>query len=222
MDTTILGQVRNTSGPANFADSTNSRVQLNNRGDTLIAQSIPTAAELVRLGKSWMAMTATAAAPVTAIPTTAALLGLWNGETGPLGKSYVIDSIFVVQVAVTAAVQNVGILVNNAFSPVLTALANTITPRPLRGLKAYDGLARIAVGITLDVTNGVASNWFPWGSTGPGQNTLQIGTVTDIPVDGKIIVPPGGQLALSALAGAATASSIQIGVRWHEVYLPIA
>jgi hypothetical protein len=88
--------------------------------------------------------------------------------------------------------------------------------------RAYDGSARVAVGITIDADNGVAANWQPLGSSPAHQNTPQIGTTLDVDLKGKIILPPGGQLALTVLAGAATATSVQLGVRWHELVLPPA
>lgn len=214
----VMMEVRGSAQP-NWSEGCEQQPLLTNHGHQLVTQGMPDLTAIVSRGSSYWASTTTAAAPVTAIPTTAALLGLYNGEQDN-GKSYVIDSVFVVQVAVTAAIQNVGILANLSMAQITTAIANTITPRPLRANAAYRGNARVAVGITLNATDGVAANWLPIGSTGAGQNTLQIGTIVDIDVKGGIIVPPKGQLSLSALAGAATASSIQIGVRWHEVILP--
>lgn len=210
--------VRGSAQP-NFSEGAEQSPQITNLGHQLVAKGVPDLASIVSRGNSFWARTSTAAAPVTAIPTTAALIGLYNGEPDN-GKHYVIDSVFVVQVAVTAAIQNVGILANVSQAQILTAIANTITPRPLRGNQAYRGNARVAVGLTLNAADGVADNWMPIGSTGPAQNTLQIGTIVDIDVKGGIVIPPKGQLSLSALAGAATATSIQIGVRWHEVILP--
>jgi hypothetical protein len=192
---------------------------LTNRGDQFVALGLPPLTAITAAGNSYWASTTTAAAPVVAIPTTAALLGLWNGEPDT-GKSYIIDSIFLVQVAITAAVQNVGLLVNISQAQIPTAIANTITPRPLRAGLPYRGAARVAVGITLNATDGVAANWMPMGLTPSPSNTLQIGTVIDYDVAGRIIIPPKNQLSLTALAGAATASSVQLGVRWHEAILP--
>lgn len=212
------GMVRGTSIP-NYAEGEDRPMAITNRGSVLSSNDLPLLASTVNTGGSYWASTTTAAAPVVAIPTTAALIGLWNGEPDN-GKCYIIDSIFVVQTAITAAVQNVGILVNMSQAQIPTAIAATITPRSMRGNKTYGGSARIAVGITLNGTDGVASNWMPMGTTPSAQNTLQIGTIVDYDVQGRLIVPPKGQLSLSALAGAATATSIQIGFRWHEVYLP--
>lgn len=220
MKVEVLSSVR-AGGQYNFSEGTDEQMQINTRGDLLIAQSLPASAEIVRLGNSYWASTITAAAPVVAIPTTAALIGLWNGEPAN-GKSYIIDSVFCLTVASTAAQQTSTVLGNVSLQPVLTALANTIAPRCLRANLPYRGQARVAVGITLDASNGVATNWMPIGSN-PSQNagaTNNIGSCIDVPVNGLIIIPPGGQLALSAISAAATASSIQIGFRWHEAILP--
>lgn len=218
MATIIQGTVRGSAQP-NYGEGVNAPIAMNNRGEMLVTQGLPPLATIVNKGSSWQASTTTAAAPVVAIPTTAALIGLQNGEPDN-GKSYIIDSIFVIQTAVTAAVQNIGILVNLSLAKIATLIAQTITPKPLKAGAFYGGAARVAVGITLNATDGVAANWFPIGTTPTPSNTLQIGTIVDYDVKGRLIVPPGNQISLSALAGAATATSIQIGLRWHEAVLP--
>lgn len=190
---------------------------MNHRGELLVAAGLPPLAELASRGQSWWVKGA-AAAPVIATPTTASLLLLWNGSAD---KVYVIDSVFVVQVVITGAIQNVGILGNVSTTRVTTAPTKDLTPRPLFANRAYSGDAIVDEGANLDATNGVAANWQPLGSTGPGQNTLQVGTVTDVDLKGLIVLPPGGQLALTALAGAATAASVQLGMRWHELLLKL-
>lgn len=219
IDVKNTGLVRGAPRPF-YPEGADEDVGLGTGGEILIAQSLPDLAITALSGDSWQVRATTAAAPVAAIPTTAALIGLWNGEPAN-GKSYVIDSVFLVTVANTAAIQAMSILANVSKQAVLTALANTLTPLPLYANRTYGGKARVDVAITLDGTNGVAANWNPLGSSVAAQNTPQIGTTLDIDVRGKIIIPPGGQLALTCLAGAATASSVHLGIRWHEVRLPI-
>lgn len=203
----------------NYAEGDEVQIAGNSRGAAMVANDFPLLTTIVAAGNSYWASMASGGAPVTAIPTTAALFGLYNGEPDN-GKSYIIDSIFAVQIVITAAIQNIGILANISQAQITTAIANTITPRSLRGNLPYRGAARVAVGLTLNASDGVASNWMPIGNTGPGQNTLQIGTVVDVDVKGLIIIPPKGQLSLSALGGAATAASVLLGCRWHEAILP--
>jgi hypothetical protein len=125
-------------------------------------------------------------------------------------------------VASTTAQQSLSILANVSQAQVLTAIANTLTPRSLRAGLPYRGAARAAVGITLNSADGVASNWFPVGNTPPAiaGATNNIGTTIDVDLKGLIIIPPKGQLSLTVITAAATASSVQLGIRWHEVILP--
>jgi hypothetical protein len=193
--------------------STFSTPYVSRRGELLQTPALPQDTTIVAQQNSWFAKTATAAAPVTAIPTTAALIGLWNGSSN---KYYVMDSAFFSVVADTAAVQNLSLLGNVSVQAVLTALANTITPKPLYAGASYAGSARVAVGITLDATNGVAADWVTLGGS-VGSNTVGIGCAVDVNLRGGIILPPNHQFALTVLAGASTATSVQVGFRWHEI-----
>jgi hypothetical protein len=219
-DTNIFGYVRGGAIPS-YAEGDSRQVHVNARGEQIVALGLPPLTQLVSAGQSWWCSTTTAAAPVTAIPTTAALIGLWNGEALAGGvKSYVLDSAFVTIVAATAAIEALSLLVNVSTQAVATAIANTQTVRALRANKPYSGTGRVAVGITLDATNGVAANWMPVGTSSSPVNTTQVGQTMEYDFKGGIILPPGGQVAFTVLSGAATASSLQIGFRWHEMYLP--
>lgn len=220
MKNTIYMSVRGSQQP-NYAEGTDEQPQLNTRGEQIIVQGLPPLAQLVNAGNSYQASTTTAAAPVVAIPTTAALIGLWNGEQDN-GKSYVIDSVFALVVASTAAQQTMSILGNLSLAQIPTAIANTITPRPLRAGQPYRGNARIAVGITLNATDGVAANWFPIGNNPPqiAGATNNIGSSMEWDCKGMFVIPPKNQMSFTVIAPAATATSIQIGFRWHELQLP--
>lgn len=219
MDAKLLAAVRRIQRPDYGGEMALQQVQMNNGGELLVAAALPPHATVTLRGDSWVAKTA-ARAPVTAIPTTAYLLNLYNGEALG-GKSYIIDSVFLMQVAVTAAIQNVGILYNVSYKPSsLVAPAGGVTPIGLFGGKQYGGKGLITDNSTLDATNGIAPNWFPAGLSPSAQNTLQIGTSVDWDCGGRIIIPPGGSFSVTGLAGAATATSIQMGFRWHEILLP--
>jgi hypothetical protein len=216
----ILYNVRG-SVQANYAEGHDEQAMINTRGEQIIVQGLPPLSQIVKAGNSYQASTTSAAAPVVAIPTTAALIGLWNGEPDN-GKTYVIDSVFCFTVASTAAQQANTILANISQAQIPTAIANTITPRPLRANMPYRGAARIAVGITLNATDGVAANWFPIGSNGPliAGATNNIGSCTDIDCKGMFLIPPKGQFSLTVISSAATATSVQVGFRWHELVVP--
>ena len=221
IDVVNYGNIRGIS-PINYPEGVDEQLQLNNRGYILTAQGLPTLSELTRLGNSYVARTTTAVAPVIDIPTTAYLIAIWNGELDN-GKSYIIDSVFALTVASTAAQQASTILINVSTQQSLTALANTITPRSLKANQPYRGRARIAVNTTTNATDGVAANWFPAGTTPEpiAGATNNIGSCTDIDLKGMIIIPPKGILCVSVLSAATTASSVQVGLRWHEVQLVV-
>jgi hypothetical protein len=207
VDTRPSYQVRNA------PQSTFTTPYLNRRGELVTGHGLPPLANTVALKNSWYAKTSTAAAPLTALPTTAYKIALWNGDST---KWYVMDSAFVTVVADTAAIQNVSLLGNVSAQAVLTALANTITPKPMFANQAYAGSARIDVATTIDSTSGVAVNWQTLGNS-VGSASLSVGCSIDVDLKGGIILPPNGLFALTAIGGAATATSIQLGFRWHEV-----
>src|SRR5216684_3804165 len=188
-------------------------IQLNALGHQLIAQGLPLNAERVRRGNSWWVLGA-AAAPVTALPTTTAQNSLWNGEAAG-GKILVIDSlILLIATSQTVAGGFGAVLMLNP--PTVTAPTSAaITFRSLSGKTNYGGKAILAAGLT-GLTN---SGWMPWGSSYNEVGATNLMTAIDVPVDGKIQVPPGGMLNGSVIANAAT-GTIQLGFRWHEIQMP--
>lgn len=202
--------------PLNAGQDTEDELQINNRGDSLVAIALPELTEIVRLNESYWAKSL-ASAPVVAIPTTASLFTLYNGNLAG-GKCVVIDSLFMHVVAVTAAIQGWGII--TCLSKVVQAVqAQSIIPNCLKaGKNTYSG--NVTCGTqAMDAVSGVVGNWMPIGASPSPQNTLQIGTTIEVPVKGMIIIPPTHSMGVSVLAGAATASSVQVGCRWHEVQL---
>lgn len=180
-------------------------------------------AQLVSQGHCYQARATTGAAPVTAIPSTACLLGLWNGEPDN-GKSYVILSVFVCRIATSAAFQECTILTNCSLQTIPTAIANTIIPRPMAGNRiGYGGNARVAVGITLAAAaGGATTNWHPAGCSAHqiASGAANTGGGYEVDVKGRYIIPPKCQFSLSVIAPVATAASVSVGVRWAEVVLP--
>lgn len=215
METTIELPVRGVI--PNFGEGVQAPPMLTSAGEQLVAQGLPALASIVAAGDSWMART-TALAPVIAIPSTAALFALYNGEAQ---KSLIIDSAFLTVVVVTAAVQGHGLLMNVSTAKSATAPAGTaLTPLPMRANQAFSGAEQAMHTATLTAAaGGAATNWVPIGRGTVPSNTLQIGSCIDVPL-GNIIIPPGGIFALTALAGAATAASVHVGCRWHKRILP--
>lgn len=194
---------------------------MNTRGDTVTCNVMPLLCEITRLGSSWQAISA-ATAPVNAIPTTACLLTLWNGEQDN-GKSYIIDSVFCLTMAGAAsAPQTATILVNLSSVQNIVTLAGTIAPRSIgESALNYKGMARVATG-SVPTTDGILGNWFPAGQSSYMANTTNntFGSMTVADCRGMFIIPPKCQISISALSTLQTASSIQVGIIWHEIILP--
>jgi hypothetical protein len=193
---------------------------LNSRSDLSVAQGLPALTELVRMGQSFQVMTATPIAALTAVPTTAIGLGLWNGEPGG-GKSYAIDSFGCIEAVADATQQNqIGLWAINNVAPVTAPTAAALTIRSTMG-RIYDGKARpLITGQT--VAN---DGWFPHGqgvaSASAGAVAGGVWRVSEVPVRGLYLVQPSGLFAIHATKVAATASQLHFFLRWHEVQLAV-
>lgn len=194
------------------------QLHLNPRGDLIVTQALPTGAELARMGRSFQAILATAVAPVVAIPTTASLMGLWNGEPDG-GRTYVIDGIGVLTVALTAAQQIATPIVNLSSVKPAAQAVSAVLPKNMRAGSPATSRAAIVLGGTLAVAT---DNWFPPpGSTSPGTGAAStFGQNVDADAKGLLQIAPGHILNINAISTAATATSILIYVRWHEVKFP--
>lgn len=217
MDVAIFASVRRSAIAVDLGDGEDVQLQCNFRKELIVTQGLPPLTELSRFAGSYWAKSA-ASAPVTSVPTTASLLTIYNGNPDG-GKSVVIDSLFMEVVAVTAAIQGWGIMV--CLSKVVQSVqAQSIIPNcTVAGRNTYGGNVTIGTQ-AMDAVSGVVGNWMPIGSSPSPQNTLQIGTTIDFDVKGLLIIPPKHSMGMTVLAGAATASSIQVGVRWHELMMP--
>jgi len=212
----IAGRVRGLFAgnyPENREDE---QFHLNNRGDQIVAQSMPERTEIVRLGDSWQVMTASAIAPLTAVPTTTGGLNLWNGEASN-GKTYIIDRVQVSEIVVDATQSNMtAVFACLVRPPVTTPTDAALTVRSLSGRQGYSGRARTTVNAA--VTN---DGWFPIGTSAPCAAAAagSAWKVTDIPLDGLYLVPPGGQFCVHAAKVAATAGQVHFSIVWHEAQL---
>lgn len=221
MKSTVLCKVR--SGlEVQYPEAVDEQPLIDMRGQRAVAQWLPPLTQLVSAGRTFQARSTTGAAPVTAIPSTACLLGLWNGEPDN-GKSYIIDSVFAMRITTAAAFQEMTILTNCSIQRITTAIANTIIPRCMSGMRiGYGGNARVAVGVTLAAADGGATtNWHPVGNNhNISGGAANLGGTREVDVRGRYIIPPKCQFSLSVIAPVATASSVVVGVRWHEAVLP--
>lgn len=213
----IAGRVRGLFAgnyPENREDE---QFHVNNRGDQIVSQALPERTEIVRLGDSWQVMTSSAQAPLTALPTTTGALNLWNGE-GANGKSYIIDRVQVSEIVVDATQSNMtAVFACLVRPPVATPTDAALTIRSLSG-RTYGGRARTTAAAS--VTN---DGWFPIGTSAPVAAAAagSAWKVTDIPINGLYIVPPGGQFCVAAAKVAATAGQCHFSIVWHEAQLII-
>jgi len=217
----IAGAIRGAFAPDYPEGAEDKQLQLNNRGELVVAQGLPDLAEIVRLGESYQIKTATAFAALTTEPTTTAALSLHNNEPG-VGKCYVIESVAFWERVVDATQQN-QIAIFGMVNPqggtmpsAGTQLASATSIKSLSGRSAYGGKGVIRVGAT--VTD---DGWFPYGNTNPNAAAVAGGAwrVHDIPLRGLVIVPPGAAFSVHAAKIAATASQLHAVIRWHEVQL---
>ncbi len=172
----------------------------------LVASGNPSYAEVRRRGEGWTVQTTTLFAPLTAIPTTVAILELYNNGA----RLLVVSDVFAMHVLATAVVQTHAIyagITTKKKSPTLTALAvNSLSGKELK-TTSVDSELVTGVGTTI-----ISNGWRPWG----GLQNFNLGAATpgeswSVPVDGKLTVPPGASLVLHVAGALATASSFQMG-----------
>lgn len=221
-DSTDLMAVRGRSD-FNYPEDNDSQPNINNRGDQLIAQSLPELTELVRMGVSWQVALASGLAALTALPTTVAGISLWNGETGASGmpaRQYAIDSFGSWEAVADATQPNItAIFACNNVSPVTAPTATALTMRGLSG-NAYGGKARAVSALT--ITN---DGWFAHATDGNAANGLTgAGSfqwrVNEVKCRGLYMVKPGGCFNVQAVKAVAAAAAQQFFfIRWHEVMM---
>jgi hypothetical protein len=206
--------------PILFPQNTLGQLTINNSGAQRFVNSLPSMADLVRMGKSYVVRATTGLNPLTALPTTVAGLTIYNGEAAG-GPSYIIDSVFAIEGVLDATQQNqLAILgmVNKTPAAIPTdTLAAVI--RNLSGKAGvYPGAAKVAAGATV-----VDEGWMPLGNSVPGAATVAGGLwrTTDIKLDGLYIVRPMSTFSLHATKVAATAAQVFLGIRFHEVQLDL-
>lgn len=220
----IVGRVRGLFAFNTAENREDEQFVMNNRGDQLIAQSLPELSELVRLGGSWQVPTTTAFAALTTEPTTVAGLSLQNNEAAG-GPSYLIDSVAMWERVVDATQQNqlaLFAMLNNRQSAQPSAgtqLASATAIKSLSGRAGYSGGAVVRAGATV-----VNDGWMPHGNSGAGSAAVAGGAwrVTDVPLRGLYLVPPGASFSIHAAKIAATASQLQAVIRFHVVQLIVA
>jgi len=184
---------------------------LDEQKNLLVAQGNPGYAETRRRGEGWTVMTSTALTPLAALPTTAAHLELYNNGS----RLAVVSDLHLWRLVGTAVA--VG---ECLFAMITTAKAiPTLTAQVLYSLA---GKASVTPTATSELVTGVgttviANGWQPYGSPQAYLAAATPGAGSSVPIDGKLIIPPGASLCIELCASVATASSFHIGVTFDWV-----
>ncbi len=213
LNLTLYANVRQTA-PETYS-SGQSQVDQNPRGDLCIAQALLPKTEMTRLANTWYTITPTgsAFAPVAAMPTTLAVLAIYNGYTDT--TCLIIDQIWITTLTSAGAATNYGILAQVLQVAALTDSATVLVTSPLG--KVYSGSVLKAI----NVTTMVANKFSILGVGTSGGAAAGIGTGAVAEVAGAIIVKPGFTLGVNAIAGTASGTAM-MGILWHEAKLPAA
>ena len=199
------------------------QVALSGQAEELYAYSSAPDQEIIRQGRSYWIANAIGSpiAAVTSIPSTAIIIALYNNEPDG-GRSYVIDYVWNFVVAVTAVTQfHAGII--GVLGQVREAIPTNAAPviKTRCGTGKADSLARTIVSATaLPATTGITANWFPLGQTFRSSVVTLPGLSQFVPVEGRIIVPPGRYFGLHVLASLTTFTNI-MGIGWTEKTLQL-
>ena len=199
------------------SSSVEQRTEVSKRGALYTQMDLPPFAQLAAEGKIWTAGEATAVAAVVALPTTTAGISLYNNEAEG-GLSYVLIAAIATQVANAAAqaswhlAQCVGVL-KPTTRPTADIAAASIKSFGKSPSGAYGGNAIVDLGATV-----VDDLWKP---IGPSVNTAVVslsGTAVWVPLNGGVVIGPGGTYSLKGIASAVDIT-LRIGFVWAEVQL---
>lgn len=166
---------------------------------------------------TFLGMTLTDVAPVTAIPTTAAHLVVWNGEPAG-GKTYTLLSL-AWTTTTSAAAAFVGQLVANIIAGTQPVPSGTLASGPLQmsGLPAARSKAAVVSAVTLTAGQNASGIWQPVGPTvNSAALTATVGVGAYQNVNGIYQLPPGSMIALAVICGAAGSAKCKIAVTWSE------
>lgn len=167
--------------------------------------------EIVRGGEVWNAISA-AGTPLVVIPTTLCIAEYYNNT--PDRVMEILD-LYLFHLLGTAALHNLSLWAEVTPKKAAPSVASSITIGSQSGKAPYVAVAGSDV-VPAAATTVVAGGWRPFGMPGPGVvSTALPGEAWGVPVDGKLLVPPGCSLAITAVDALATASSVQVGASWN-------
>ena len=187
---------------------------VNEYDELIVAGGLPSYTEWTRRGNHWRVKTATAFAPVAAVPTTTAKLELYNPASNT--ESIIVTSLFAFQLLSTAATQTYSIWAQvTAAKAAPTAAALVIASNS--GRDSVTGATGSFVVPAVDTTV-IDTVWMPFGAVQAwGTAAATPGNAWSAAVDGMLICPPGHSVCVAVVGSLATASTFQCGLTFlHE------
>lgn len=201
---------------------TDQQATVNDQLELLMANAASPYGEVTRVGRAFETHTTTAIAAVVALPTTAAMLSMWNGEPDN-GRSYVVDRVWGLRIVSTTAIASQASLIGCLGQTRVTTLgaASGLARNALNGNGGADSKSTTFLNaVALDAVTGVTGNWrvLP-GQTGGLKISAGAATVggdfVNAEVNGRIIIPPGRAFGVHVFAPL-VGETFLCGIEWHE------
>jgi hypothetical protein len=222
----ILGRIRLLlRGVDQGSPGDDEQLALNEQGELIIAHGTSAYAEMTKMGRSFEVHTVAAVAAVVALPTTAAMLSIWNGEPDA-GRCLVLDRAWGLRIVSTTAIASQASLIGCLGQTRVASLgaASGLATNPTNGNGGKDTkVVSYLTAVALDAVTGVNGNWrvLP-GQTGGLKISAGAATVggdfVNAEINGRIIVPPGHAFGLHVFAPLVGETFI-CGIEWHEKLL---
>jgi hypothetical protein len=217
-DLKILGKVRGIFMDLLPTNREDEQIQLTGQGDLLVAHGAAPYQEVVRQGKAFWVNTTTDTPAVTAIPTVAVNLAIYNNENDG-GRSLIIDQVWAMCTTDAAAgLKHMGMICCLGMTRVAVPADAALAIKQCNGMGNTDTRVRTITAGNLDAVTGVAANWFPVGNSINSAVASLPGYQMTADVNGRYIVPPGRYFAIHVL-GSVNTSEFQCGIAWHEKVL---
>ncbi len=186
-------------------------VGADNQKNQLIAGGNPSYMEVRRRGEGYNVLTSAAFAALTAVPTTVTRLEMYNNGS----RLAVVSDLHLWRLIGSA----VG-LGENIWAMVTTAKA--IPALTAQTLFSMSGKPSIVPTATSEMVTGIgttiiANGWQAYGVGAAYLGATTPGTGFHVPIDGKLIIPPGTSLCLQVTASVTTAAAFHMGVTFDWV-----
>jgi hypothetical protein len=218
----VVGKVRGTNvDQLEEQGSEEIQIHLNSQAEQIHANAAACGQENARSGRSFWVANAigTPVAALTAIPTTAACISIYNNEPDG-GRSYVIDYVWAFNVAVTAIT-----IFHSGMIGLLGQVREGIPAAGAPVIKSSHGMGKLdtrcrPVVAALPAGTGLAALWFPLGNTWINSVVTLPGHSMIADCQGRYIVPPGRYFAVHVMSSITTNTYI-CGIGWTEKLLQL-